>query len=118
MQRLAGAVADRRPVASDPGDGASGSDFTLGTSFVRSQASLHVVPSFDGFDATVDVRVVKLDDGNVVTTPMVLAVLRTDVSDQRLVFQLTRRDVGVLIEQLKTLDEQLVESSSIVVEAT
>ena len=73
----------------------------------RANVSTHIVPSFQGLITTIDLRVADTDAQYVLTTPMILAMLRTDVGDQELVFQMTPRDVGQLLQQLKQLDARL-----------
>ena len=73
----------------------------------RANASTHIVPSFQSLTTTIDLRVAAIDAQGVVTMPMILAMLRTDVGDQELVFQMTPRDVGQLLQQLKKLEVRL-----------
>lgn len=82
----------------------------LSDALVRANWSTHIVPSFEHLATVVDLRVVAINDERVVTAPVVIATLRTDVSDQELLFQMTPRDVGQLVEQLQKLTEQLARS--------
>ena len=73
----------------------------------RAKSSTEIVPSFGNLEATIDFRVSAVDGSHLVVTPMVLAVLQTDVSSQYLVFQMTPRDVYKIQQDLESLIEQL-----------
>ena len=75
--------------------------------FARARSSTEIVPCYTGLGATVELRIADLDEEHFVTLPTAVALLRTDISDEKLVFQMTRRDVRHLIERLESLDEQL-----------
>ncbi len=82
----------------------------LSDALARSNSSTNIVPSFQHLVTTVDLRVVAVYDERVVTTPVVMAMLRTDVEDQELLFQMTPRDVGELLRQLQELSDRLSRS--------
>ena len=63
----------------------------LRQALLREKASLFVIPSFRAMDATTDVRVAH-DGTDIVTVPMALLLIQTDVRDS-LVFQATPRDI-------------------------
>jgi hypothetical protein len=73
----------------------------------RANASSRQVPSFQNLVTTIDLRVVRVTDQRVVTTPIVIATMRTDVQDQELLFQMTPRDVGGLVQQLTDVTKRL-----------
>ena len=75
--------------------------------FARGRSSIQVIPCFTGLSATIDLRIVDLGRNRFVTLPTAVALLTTDVDDEKLVFQMTRRDVKQLMDRLKSLDEQL-----------
>lgn len=79
----------------------------IGDAIARAQSSTHIVPSFRSIDATIDLRVATVREHRVVTMPMAIATLQTDVRDRNLIFQMTARDVDQLLQQLKTIGEQL-----------
>ena len=73
----------------------------------RVNSSIHIVPSFQNLDTTIDLRIADVNDKRVVTMPVVIATLRTDVSDRKLLFQMTPRDVGQLLRKLEAVTKQL-----------
>ena len=73
----------------------------------RAKSSVRIVPSYQGLETTIDLRVAEVDDEHVVTMPMAIAVLTTDVQDKYMVFQMTPRDVDELRQQLTTLAKNL-----------
>ena len=73
----------------------------------RANSSTDIVPSFQDLGTTIDLRVAAIDEERVVTVPIVVATIRTDIRDQRLVFQMTPRDVGQLLQELTDLARQL-----------
>lgn len=73
----------------------------------RAHSSTRVVPSFRYLATAVDLRVAAIDDERLVTAPVVMATLRTDVEGQEQIFQMTPRDVGQLARQLQDLAEEL-----------
>lgn len=75
----------------------------------RAQSSTHIVPSFRSIDVTIDLRVAAVSDHRVVTMPVAIVSLQTDVPDRDLIFQMTARDAGQLVQQLKTVGEQLAQ---------
>ena len=79
----------------------------------RANSSTEIVPSFQDLDTTIDLRVAVVNDQRVVTVPMVIATLRTDVRDQKLIFQMTPRDVGQLLQQLEAITKQLDRSKGL-----
>ncbi len=82
----------------------------LSDALARANASTNIVPSFQHLATTVDLRVVAVYAERVVTAPVVMAMLRTDVEDQELLFQMTPRDVGELLRQLQELSDRLSRS--------
>ena len=80
----------------------------------RANSSTDIVPSFQDLDTTIDLRVAAVNEERVVTVPIVVATLRTDVRDQRLVFQMTPRDVGQLLQELKELAERIDRAKGVV----
>ena len=85
-------------------------DSLLSDALVRVNSSTKIVPSFQHLATAVDLRVVAVNGARVVTVRVVIATLSTDVSDQELLFQMTPRDVGQLVQQLKSLTEELARS--------
>lgn len=73
----------------------------------RANSSTDIVPSFQDLNTTIDLRVAAVTEERVVTVPIVVATMRTDVQDQRLVFQMTPRDVGQLLQELGDLAKLL-----------
>ena len=73
---------------------------------VRAQSSTRVVSSFESFEVAVDFRMANDADSRLLLMPMAVAVLRTDVADQHLVFQMTPRDAHQLRERLESLIQQ------------
>ena len=73
----------------------------------RANSSVRIVPSFQSLDTTIDLRIADVTDERVVTMPVVIATLRTDVSDRELLFQMTPRDVGQLLRRLEAVTKQL-----------
>lgn len=61
-----------------------------------------VLPSFDDFQAELDIRIGAKDDAGL-AVPIAVALLDTDTRSQRLWFQLSREDVENLIEKLNAL---------------
>lgn len=79
----------------------------ISDALARANSSIRIVPSYQSFETTIDLRVAAVDDRHVVTMPMVIVALTTDVQDKQLVFQMTPRDVDELRQQLSTLAERL-----------
>ena len=73
----------------------------------RVRASNRQVPALHNLATTIDLRVVRITDRRVLTMPVVLATLQTDVQGQELPFQLPPRDVGELVQQLTKVTKQL-----------
>lgn len=82
----------------------------LSDALLRASLSTRIVPSFQQLATAVDLRVVAVGGERVVAVPVVIATLSTDVSDQELLFQMTARDVGQLVQQLQKLTKQLTRS--------
>jgi len=61
-----------------------------------------VLPSFDSFQAVLDIRLGDEDEGGY-ALPVAIAFLGTDSRDHRLWFQLTKADVESLVEELNAL---------------
>ena len=89
-----------------------GHSTALQDALARVNSSVQIVPSFESFDTTIDLRVAALKEQRVVTMPIVIATLRTDTRDRELLFQMTPRDVGHLLKQLEALSEQLTRSKN------
>ena len=79
----------------------------LSVALARASSSTHVLPSFQHLSTAIGLRVVAVSDERVVTMPVVMATLRTDVEGQELLFQMTPRELGQLLQQLQELSEQL-----------
>ena len=84
----------------------------------RAHSSTLIVPSFHSLSTTIDLRMATVDDQRLVTMPIVIATLRTDVEDQELLFQMTPRDVGQLLRQLETLSKRLSRSKKMTIKPT
>ena len=82
---------------------------------VRAQSSTHTLPSFANFDATIDLRLARVESQRVVAVPIAMALLQTDVKDEQLIFQMTLRDVDQLQQKLKALAQKLAESNHMTV---
>ncbi|MDE2906083.1 MAG: hypothetical protein OXQ28_08355, partial [Acidobacteriota bacterium] len=54
------------------------------TALTREQSSTYIIPSFQAFDATVDLRVASVDRQRPIIMPLAIASLRTDVADRQL----------------------------------
>ena len=87
----------------------------LSDALARAGSSLQHVPSFDRLETTIDLRVAAVDGHRVVTVPVVIATLRTDVNDRELLFQMTRRDVVELMKQLEEIAERLTQSKDMAI---
>jgi len=72
-----------------------------------------VLPSFDDFEAVVDIRIGDHEKGGF-AVPMAVALLDTDSRDQRLWFQLTKQDVETLIEKLNLVLKRFKEAEDLV----
>jgi hypothetical protein len=72
-----------------------------------------VLPSFDDFEAVLDIRVGDEESGGF-ALPVAVAYLDTDARDQHLWFQLTREDVEKLQEKLNSLLKRFKEAEAIV----
>ena len=90
----------------------------IGDAMARAQSSTHIVPSFRGIDATIDLRVATVREHRVVTMPMAIIGLQTDVPDRNLIFQMTARDIDQLLRQLKTIEEQLAYARNMTAQET
>ncbi len=72
-----------------------------------------VLPSFDDFDAEVDIRIGSKEHAGLVV-PVAVALLDTDARDQRLWFQLKKEDVESLIEKLNALLKRFNEAEDLI----
>ena len=72
----------------------------------RGSASLSVMPSYQGFEATIDLRVATVEEDRIVTMPMAIVALTTDMKDKNLVLQMTPRDVDEFIRQLTSVAQK------------
>lgn len=72
-----------------------------------------VLPSFDDFDAEVDIRIGGKEHAGL-AVPVAVAFLDTDARDQRLWFQLTKQDVEGLIEELNDLLKRFKEAEELI----
>jgi len=72
-----------------------------------------VLPSFDGFEAVLDVRIGDLESGGF-AAPVAIAFLDTDARDHRLWFQMTKEDVETLITQLNSLLTRFKEAEALI----
>ena len=82
-------------------------DTAIGDALTRANSSTHIAPSFHSFDATIDLRVAAVDEPRVVTMPVAVASLQTDVPDRNLLFQMTARDVDQLLQELERVKARL-----------
>ena len=90
----------------------------LSDALARAHSSTHIVPSFASLDTTIDLRVAAIHDDRVVTLPIVIATLRTDVDDKEVLFQMTPRDVGKLRQQLEAITKRLARSKGMTTQPT
>ena len=90
----------------------------LNESLARGNASTRILPSFHSLSTTIDLRVATVDDKHVVTVPVVIAGLLTDVDDEQLLFQMTRRDVDQLMEQLEEVTKLLARYKDMTIKPT
>jgi hypothetical protein len=72
-----------------------------------------VLPSFEDFEAVVDIRIGDYEKGGF-AVPMAVALLDTDTRDHRLWFQLTKQDVETLIERLNLVLKRFKEAEELV----
>ncbi len=72
-----------------------------------------VLPSFDDFDAELDIRIGGKEHAGL-AVPVAIALLDTDARDQRLWFQLKKEDVENLIEKLNALLKRFKEAEDII----
>jgi hypothetical protein len=72
-----------------------------------------VLPSFEDFDAEMDIRIGGKEHAGL-AVPVAVALLDTDARDQRLWFQLTREDVESLIEKLNELLKRFKEAEDLI----
>jgi hypothetical protein len=72
-----------------------------------------VLPSFDEFQAVLDIRVGDEERGGF-ALPVAIAFLDTDSRDHRLWFQLTKKDVEGLIDQLNSLLKRFAEAEELI----
>ena len=75
------------------------------------RSSFEIVPSYADFHTTIDLRLITPKDAEPApnVAPMVIAFLKTDVSGQHLLFQMTPRDVHSFHQQLDSLLNELRE---------
>ena len=90
----------------------------LNESLVRANVSTRILPSFHSLSTTIDIRVATVKDKHAVTIPVAIAELLTDVDDEKLIFQLTRRDVDQLMEQLGKVTKLLARSKDMTIQPT
>ena len=74
----------------------------------RERAALFTIPTYSSLDVTTDIRVIR-HGGKNITMPMALVMLRTDVEEKQLVFQMTLRDVVQVQKYLEGVIERLSE---------
>ena len=79
----------------------------LSDALACANSSTDIIPSFLELETTIELRVAAFDDQRIVTVPIVIAALRTDVRDQKLIFQMTPRDVGQLLQKLEAITKKL-----------
>ncbi len=72
-----------------------------------------VLPSFDAFEAVVDVRVGHEETAGL-AVPVAIAYLGTDARERRLWFQLTKEDVEDLVKQLNSLLEDFKQAEEMI----
>ncbi|HLZ11775.1 MAG TPA: hypothetical protein VKP58_04250 [Candidatus Acidoferrum sp.] len=72
-----------------------------------------VLPSFDDFEAVVDIRIGDQEKGGF-AVPMAVALLDTDARDQKVWFQMTKQDVEILIEKLNQVLKRLKEAEELI----
>ena len=90
----------------------------LNEALMRADASTHILPSFHSLRTMIDLRVATFNDNHVVTMPVAIAVLLTDVDNKKLVFQMTPRDVDQLREQLDEVTKLLARSKNMTIQPT
>lgn len=66
-----------------------------------------VLPSFDKVEYVTDIRV-RVKDGKLESVPVTIIYLETDAHDQRLWFQLTKRQLQVLLDMLKQAEADML----------
>ena len=81
----------------------------------RSYASTQIIPSLSGIQALVDLRLVGTRGSRAIATPVVIMGLTTDVEGERLIFQMTPRDVNSLLKQLKGVSRRLEEAGGMTI---
>jgi hypothetical protein len=65
-----------------------------------------VLPSFDKIEYVTDIRV-RITDGKIESIPVAILYLQTDAEDERLWFQLTKRQLQVLLDMLKQAESDM-----------
>jgi hypothetical protein len=68
----------------------------------RERLATSVLPSFEGFEAVIDVRIGGGKRAGI-ALPVAIALIDTDAAHERLWFQMKRKDVEALIEKLTVL---------------
>lgn len=66
-----------------------------------------VLPSFDKVEYVTDIRV-RVRDGKLESVPVAIVHLETDARDQQLWFQLTKRQLQVLLDMLKQAEADML----------
>lgn len=85
----------------------------VGKAITRQRLIDAVLPSFEDFDAELDIRIGSKEHAGLVV-PVAVAFLDTDSRDQRLWFQLTKEDVESLIEELNALLKRFKEAEDLI----
>lgn len=86
---------------------------TIGKAVTRERLLNAVLPSFDDFDAELDIRIGGKEHAGL-AVPVAVAFLDTDSRDQRLWFQLSKDDVEGLIEKLNLLLKRFKEAEELI----
>lgn len=83
---------------------------TLSETIQSAELASETLPSFNGLDLTLDLRLGFEGSAIKGAVPVVLAHLRTDVRDARVFFQIQKRDIVGLISQLEKILRQVEEA--------
>jgi hypothetical protein len=78
----------------------------------RANLANDVLPSFSGMGVAVDLRIRFVDGSVTNTVPVALILINTDIRDKELSFQISRSDLGQMINRLQTCLQDLKKAES------
>lgn len=89
----------------------------LETSRARARLASAVLPSLEHLSVAVDLRIEFDDDQIKTVAPVAIVRIDTDLEDQTLIIQLSKFDVGLIIDQLTKIQKQMSLAESAVTDA-